>query len=47
MKVLITGASKGFGFATANCYFLVGQPCFTTSQTLFVDGDYMTGKSAL
>jgi len=29
MKVLITGASKGFGFATANCYFLVGEPDFT------------------
>lgn len=33
--------------AAANCYFLVGQSGFTTGQTLFVDGGYMTGKSAL
>ena len=33
--------------AEANCYFLVGQSGFTTGQTLFVDGGYMTGKSAL
>ncbi len=33
--------------AAANCYFLVGQSGFTTGQTLFVDGGYMTGKSSL
>ena len=33
--------------AAANCYFLSGQSGFTTGQTLFVDGGYMTGKSAL
>ncbi len=33
--------------AAANCYFLVGHSGFTTGQTLFVDGGYMTGKSAL
>ena len=33
--------------AAANCYFLVGQSGFTTGQTLFVDGGYMTGKAAL
>lgn len=33
--------------AAANCYFLVGQSGFTTGQTLFVDGGFMTGKSAL
>ena len=33
--------------AAANCYFLVGQSGFTTGQTLFVDGGYMTGESAL
>jgi len=33
--------------AAANCYFLVDQSGFTTGQTLFVDGGYMTGKSAL
>ena len=33
--------------AAANCYFLSGQSEFTTGQTLFVDGGYMTGKSAL
>ena len=33
--------------AAANCYFLVGQSEFTTGQTLFVDGGYMTGKFSL
>jgi len=33
--------------AAANCYFLVGESGFTTGQTLFVDGGYMTGKSAI